>query len=277
MHRVLPVLRQAASTSSKQGVRVIRRRLATEASQAPKGTRTVVGRIFWTTTGAITVFYLGGTFASFHSQTYHDFFNRVPLGQFMVEYGEAHGWDSLNIDDVIEGGTNMVMTTYRFITNTINGTSRSSEPVKIGKAATESKSNEPTKPVTFKVIKQTTTKVEPEVKPTIREDVKAIVNKTEMVKDATDTVHEKYADLVGRAEAAIAGKPFIPAQEVSPANTAPDSAAEVPVPENKKKMSTTFLYLLDLNHRLDSLALLPNLSFLRPSRSPLSFLWLHPL
>lgn len=171
----------------------------------------------------------------------------------MLDYGESHGWDSLTINDVIEGGANMVVTTYQFITNTINGTSRSSEPVK---AATEGKSNEPTKPATFKVIKQTTTKIEPE--PTTREDVKAVVNTTETVKDVTDKVHEKFTDLVERAEAAIAGKLFTPAQEISPANTAPDSPAEIPVLESQKNV-----YDLPL-----PLGFEPPPGFSRPSAKP---------
>ena len=196
-------------------------------------------RVLWTTTGSIATFYVGSTFASFYSQTYHDFFaDHIPLGQSMLEYGESHGWDSLTITDVVEGGTNIVTTTYQFITDTISGTSRPSEPAKNEKATMESKPNEP-KPVAFKVIKQTTTKVEPGVKPTVQEGVKAVVNKAETVaKDVTDKVHEEYSDLVQRAEAAIAGKPFKPAQEVSPTEAAaePVSTAEVTLPESKNNV-----------------------------------------
>jgi len=156
----------------------------------------------------------------------------------MLQYGEAHGWDSLTISDVVEGGNNTITTTYQFITDTINGTSRPSELVKSGKATTETKTGEQ-KPVTFKVLKQTTTKVEPEVKPAIREDVKAVVNKAETVeKDVTEKVRDGYADLLERAEAAISGKPYKPAQEVAPIKTTvePISTAEVPVSENQKNV-----------------------------------------
>jgi mitofilin len=132
----------------------------------------------------------------------------------------------------------MVTRTYQFITNTISGTSPPSEPTKSGKAITEIKSNEP-KPVTFKVINKTITKVEPEVKPTVRENVKVVLNKAEtVVKDVTDKVGEEYADLVQRAEAAIAGKPFIPAQEVSPTKATPEpvSTVEVSVSESNIKV-----------------------------------------
>ena len=142
----------------------------------------------------------------------------------MLDYGESHGWDSLTISDVVEGGTNMATTTYQFISDTINGTSRPSEPTKGGKATTEGKFSEP-KPVTFKVIKQT---------PIVREDV----NRAEtVVKDVTDRVSEEYSDLVERAEAAIAGRPFPLAQEVSlkiAAETA--STEEVLVSESKIKV-----------------------------------------
>ena len=121
----------------------------------------------------------------------------------------------------------MATTTYRFITDTINGTSRPSEPTKNGKATTEDKFKESNPvPVTFKVIKQT---------PIVREDV----NKAEtVVKDVADKVPEEYPDLVERAEAAIAGKPFPPVQEVSLKNTAAEtvSTEEVPISESKIKV-----------------------------------------
>lgn len=123
----------------------------------------------------------------------------------------------------------MATTSYQFISDTINGTSRPSEPTKSGKATTEGKFSDP-KPVTFKVIKQTTT-----TKPIVQEDA----NKLEtLVKDGREKVREEYADLVERAEAAIAGKPFPPAQEVSLKNAAAETASteELPVSESKKKI-----------------------------------------
>ena len=184
------------------------------------------------TTGSIVTFYVGSTFASFHSQTYHDFFfDRIPLGRSILQYGESHGWDSLTTTDVIEGGINTVTSRYQFIIDIINGPSTPSEPTKSAKPTPESKSKEQ-KPVNFRVLNKTTTKVEPEAKPTVLEDVKAVVNKAEtVVKDVTDKVREEYPDLVQRAEAAIAGKPYTPAQDVSPVST-----AEVPASESKTKI-----------------------------------------
>lgn len=142
----------------------------------------------------------------------------------MLDYGESHGWDSLTISDVVEGGKLMATTTYQIITDTINGTSRPSEPTKSGKATTEDKTSEP-KPVTFKVIKQI---------PIIREEV----NKAEtLVKAVTEKVREEYTDLVERAEAAIAGKPYPPVKEAPIKNDAIETAStEVPVSENKIKV-----------------------------------------
>jgi mitofilin len=115
----------------------------------------------------------------------------------------------------------MASTTFRFITDTIYGTARSSEPTKSGKATTEVKSSEQ-KPVTFKVIKQT---------PIVREDV---IKMETVVKDVSENiVGEEYPDLVARAEAAIAGKPYPPVQEDA-AETA--STEEVPVSESKNKI-----------------------------------------
>ena len=119
----------------------------------------------------------------------------------------------------------MASTTYHFITDSINGTPRPLEPTKSGKATTEAKVGDP-KPVTFKVIKQT---------PIVRENV----NKAETaVKDVAKKVREEYADLVERAEAAIAGKPYPPVQEVSLNKPAAETASteEVPVSESKIKV-----------------------------------------
>lgn len=115
----------------------------------------------------------------------------------------------------------MATTTYQIITDTINGTSRPLEPTKSGKSTPGDKISE-TKPVTFKVIKQT---------PVVREEV----NKAEtVVKAVTKKVREEYTDLVERAEAAIAGKPYPPVQEVPIKKDAPTE--EVPVSENKIKI-----------------------------------------
>ena len=119
----------------------------------------------------------------------------------------------------------MVKTTYRLITEAINGTSSPSEPAKSGKATSEGKTSEP-KPVPFKVIKQT---------PIVRE----AVNKAEtVVKDVTDKVREEYTDLVERAEAAIAGKPYPPVQEVSLKSEGAETASteQVLVSETKLKV-----------------------------------------
>jgi mitofilin len=139
----------------------------------------------------------------------------------MLDYAESHGWDSFTFSDIIGGGNLMVERTYLYITDTIKGTSRPSEPTKSEKATTEDKS-EP-KPVTFKIIKQT---------PIVRE----AVNKAgTVVKDVKDNVHEEYTDLVERAEAAIAGKPYPPAPENSLKNDAAKTASteEVLVSESK--------------------------------------------
>ena len=176
------------------------------------------------TTASIATFYVGSTFASFYSQTYHDFFDRIPLGQSMLEFGETHGWDSLTVSSVVEGGTNLVTTTYQFINDSVNGISRPSEPVKSEKVTTTESKSIDAKPVTFRVIKQTTTKVEPEVKPTIPKEVK----------DVTDKIREEYADLVERAEAAVAGKPYPPAETITttedPTSESQRNVYDVPLP-----------------------------------------------
>ncbi|KAF8150708.1 mitochondrial inner membrane protein Mitofilin [Crassisporium funariophilum] len=225
MYRAIPVSRQVASTSSRQAVRVIRRRIATESAPAPKK-KGIVKKIVWTTTASIATFYVGSTFVSFNSQTYYDLFaDHVPLGQSMLEYGEAHGWDTLTVGDVVEGGTTAVVTTYQYITDTINGRPRLSEVVESGKANVEKKTGE-VKAATFKVIKQTTAKVEPviqQAKTEVKEEVKKVVEKAEsVVINAADKAKDEYAELVKRAEAAIAGRPYVSASKDAtspPSNT----------------------------------------------------------
>ncbi|KAF8071811.1 mitochondrial inner membrane protein Mitofilin [Lyophyllum atratum] len=157
MYRALPISRRVASTSRQGAVRVVRRRLATEAATPtpPKKKKGVVRKIFWVTTGLTGTFYVGSTFASFYNQAYYDFFSeKVPLGQSMLEFAEAHNWDTLTTAQVVEYGKNTAIAAKRFVNEKIMGAepAKDTEPVgkakdvrkevktKVGKAVDESKS-----------------------------------------------------------------------------------------------------------------------------------------
>ncbi|KAH9481317.1 MICOS complex subunit MIC60 [Psilocybe cubensis] len=206
MYRALPVSRQAASTSNRQAVRVIRRHLATDTTTPPKKSK-VLRRIILTTAGLTGTFYVGSAFLAFNNQAYYDIFSeQVPLGQSVLDFGESQGWDTLTVGDVINGTTGLVVTTYNFAKDMINGTT----PEK-NKAPVETKSAEPKSP--FKVVKQTTSaKIEPAVQQVkkeveeVKEAVKeAAVKVEDVAKEVTDKARIEYQDLVKRAEAAIAG------------------------------------------------------------------------
>jgi mitofilin len=108
---------------------------------------------------------------------------------------------------VVKGSTGAVVNTYHFFSDLITGTAHPSEKEKV---AIDQKARE-AKSATIKVIKQTTQKVEP-TSPQAKKEVKETVNKvTEMVGTAAGVAADRaydYLELIARAEAAIAGKPY---------------------------------------------------------------------
>ncbi|CAA7266870.1 unnamed protein product [Cyclocybe aegerita] len=216
MYRALPVSRQVASTSSRQCVKVIRRRLTTEATEgaaSPKKKK-MLRKILLTTTALTGTFYVGSTFVAFNNQAYYDLFSdKVPLGQSMLDFAEARKWDELTVGDVLKAGSNVVVTTYQFASDLINGTTRPSDVVEKAKAAVEKKATE-ARAASLKAIKQAPAKAERVAQPAqkvteAKEEVQKVVEKAEtVVKGVADKAKFEYQELVQRAEAAIAGKPY---------------------------------------------------------------------
>ncbi|KAF4614135.1 hypothetical protein D9613_007832 [Agrocybe pediades] len=209
MYRALPASRHTASTSKRQAIKVARRRLATDAAPVQKKPK-VLRRIILTTAAATGTFYVGSTFLSFHNQTYYDFFtDKVPLAQSMVQFGEGQGWDTLTVDDVVKAGTNVVVTTYNFVKDTVNGVTPPSNTLEKAKVNVEQKATE-AKTSAIKIVKQTTAKVEPtieEAKKEVKDTAEKVVEKVETVaKDAAEKVKSEYNELIEKAEAAISGK-----------------------------------------------------------------------
>jgi len=172
-------------------------------------------------TGLAGTFYVGSAFVAYNNRGYYEIFrDRVPLGQSVLEFGESNGWNTLTIGDVVKSGNEAATATYTFFTDLINGTSRPSEPV-------EKKTDEQ-KVSPFKVVKQTTAKVDPaiqqakakanEVKVGVKQEAKKAAEKAEAavdkveatVKDAANKVLYEFDELVRRAEAAVAGKVYEP-------------------------------------------------------------------
>jgi len=127
----------------------------------------------------------------------------------MVQFGEGQGWDTLTIDDIVKAGTGVVVTTYNFARDTINGTKSPSESLEKAKVAVEQKAAN-AKASAFKIVKQTTTKVEPtveEAKKEVKDTAEKVVEKIETVTEgAAEKVRDEYKDLIQKAEAAISGK-----------------------------------------------------------------------
>ncbi|KAJ3564403.1 hypothetical protein NP233_g8316 [Leucocoprinus birnbaumii] len=184
-------------------------RLASEAAPAPKQ-KSIVRRVFWTTTALTGTFYVGSTFVSFNNQTYYDVFSEhVPLGQSMLEYAEAHGWDNLTVDDVIEFSTETFITTYSFFSDMIKKVTGEAEEVKeeaekkvqsVKAAATKAIKPAP-KPAEKASPPPASAKTAP--KPAVQPDAKV-----EPVTSTVKKVSPDLEELVARAEAAIAGKPY---------------------------------------------------------------------
>jgi len=128
----------------------------------------------------------------------------------MLEFGEGQGWDNLTIDDIVKGSTNTVVATYHFFSDLVTGTTRPSDAVEKGKAAIDQKASE-AKSAIIKVIRQTTQKVEPtgqQAKKEAKETVKKVADRVETAAGVAAHKAYDYLELVARAEAAIAGRPF---------------------------------------------------------------------
>ncbi len=75
-----------------------------------------VFRIIWTTAAVTGTFYVGSAFVAFNSQAYYDFFSdRVPLGQSMLDFAEARGWDTITAADVVHAGSSAIVTTTHLV------------------------------------------------------------------------------------------------------------------------------------------------------------------
>ena len=207
-------------------------RLATEAAEASSPKKNYLRSFILTTTLATGTFYIGSAFVSYNNKAYRDFFvGKVPLGKPLVKYGETHGWDDLTVGDVATASTEAVVTAYTFVADLLSGNKKPSEVAESAKAAAVKKFEE-AKAATTMAVKQTTAKVEPSIQQAkarvqktaseskqeveqeikqVKEKKKEIVEKVEAtVKDVAQKTRYEAEELIGRAEAAIAGKPFEP-------------------------------------------------------------------
>lgn len=138
----------------------------------------------------------------------------------MLEYAETHGWDNLTADDVIEFSTETFVTTYSFISNLVKKVTGEAEEVK---EEAEKKAREAKAAVT-KAITGAPKRVEKAVsapaKPEAPKTAPQPAPKAEATATPAKKVSPELEELVSRAEAAIAGKPY-PADVQPQAETAP--------------------------------------------------------
>ncbi|THU99948.1 hypothetical protein K435DRAFT_776802 [Dendrothele bispora CBS 962.96] len=219
--------RQLNLNAVRGAVRVSRRHLATETPSAPKKKPRIVRRIFWATATLTGTFYVGSAFLSFNNQAYYDFFNeRVPLGQAMLEYAEAHSWDTLTLEKAIDGAADAVRETHRFVMEKVNGSS-SMDSVKA--SAHEAKE------ATLKTIESSKERVK-DVTSRLKTEVEKGEAKVEAsVKHQTDQLIKGVSELVKEAESALGTSDSLKDATATPKpvpdNTDPSQIASSPAPE----------------------------------------------
>ncbi|KAK0446296.1 mitochondrial inner membrane protein Mitofilin [Armillaria borealis] len=244
MHRVGLASRSISSTGGRGAVRVSRRRLATEASEAstaaPKKKPRIFRRIFWTTATLTGTFYVGSTFASFNNQTYYNFFNdHVPLGQSMLEYAETHSWDTLTVATAIEYTKDAVISVQRFVSDSINGAPTAIENAK---HAAEKKAGEARDAAvkTYESSKERAKAVASNIKTDVQKVEDKITGKQDVLeKHREQQIADELLQLVHQAEDALAGKIPPPAAPPAPApvdtakalETPPEVPPAIPAPE----------------------------------------------
>lgn len=233
MYRAL-ASRRVASTYRQGVVRVVRRRLATESTPTPplpKKKKGVIRKIFWTTTGLTGTFFVGSTFAAFYSQAYYDFFSdHVPLGQSMLEFAESHSWDTLTAQKVMDSAKNAVISTQRFVIDTINSTPSARDATETMKRSAE-KTTENAKAVVVNVLNKAKSRVESAGTDAKGEEQKeADRARGHAVVVTTPQVSEDLVELIQKAEHALAGHPFVaePAPAIPGAlTTSPETVSDV--------------------------------------------------
>ncbi|EGN98811.1 hypothetical protein SERLA73DRAFT_107941 [Serpula lacrymans var. lacrymans S7.3] len=239
MYRAIPVSRQVSSAAGRGFVRVNRRRLANTAPTPPPATapkkKSVVRRILFYTAAATGTFYIGSTFVAFENQSYHDVFTEnVPLAQVLMEYAEAHNWDTLTVENVV--------------VSTVDGVKRVSGVIQkqLGMVGSQDPSEKPEESSAEKSLaaKEKSPSVAKESKERIKSaaaTLKTTVQKNEDkalaggAKAAAIARHQaaqfanELEDLIRQAEAALADKPIDSPPEATtspaqPAGSPPDIA-----------------------------------------------------
>lgn len=195
-------------------------RLATDSAPQPAKKKHVFRRVVWTTVALTGSFYVGSTFVSFNFQTYYDFFSdHVPLGQSMLDFAETRGWDTITMADVVNAGSNAVVTTSRLVQRAFGKVEETKqEPTTRPTAVVR-----PADALRIQTLPPTSSKPSDEVQP----------QKKAAVQDKKPSFPSDVQELVNKAEAALekhveAPTPLSPAQ--APAESKDTNVYDVPLP-----------------------------------------------
>lgn len=166
----------------------------------------------------------------------------------MLEYAEAHSWDTLTVDQVLESGKQVAVSTQRFVTNTINGT-KPQEVLETAKLSAEKKTKE-AKAAVVKVVNESKTKVgsiAAVAKKELEDKTDQITGKTAaLAQHQAQQVSDELLDLVQKAENALGrqSKSSVPTPVISASNT-----SDTPAPaakETKEDKAATNVYEVPL-------------------------------
>ncbi|KAH7913532.1 mitochondrial inner membrane protein Mitofilin [Hygrophoropsis aurantiaca] len=230
MYRAIPVTRQVSSTAGRGLVRITRRRLATTTpSTATKQSKSVVRKILFYSVAATGTFYVGSAFVSFENQRYRDLFTEnVPMGQALVEYGEAHKWDELTIEKVVVSSVDTFKHVSDFVQQQLATFSQnSSEKDKDG----ASEKARAVKEITSSAIQESKVRVK-----AAAAALKTAVKKSEdnlleggakagaIARHQAAQLNDSIDDLIRRAEAALADKTIDPLPEATTTPAQPESS-----------------------------------------------------
>ncbi|KAG2075337.1 hypothetical protein BDR04DRAFT_1091500 [Suillus decipiens] len=223
MHRAVAVPRHLSTTVGRGFVRTSCRRLAstTSTSNASSGSKPtkVARRVLFYTVAVTGTFYIGSAFVSFENQQYRELFtDNVPLGKKLVEYGEAHKWDDITIEQVVVTTVDAYKTVYNFVQRQLGNAPTEETIEKTAKSALK-ESKERVKSVAAS-LKTVVKKVEEETVP--ESTAKAISIARQHGAQFADELDE----LIRRAEASIAGKSADSLHEVTTTPAQPGSSPD---------------------------------------------------
>lgn len=188
----------------------------------PQKRKGVIRKIIFATTGLAGTFFIGSTFLAFYNQPYYDFFSdHIPLGQSMLEFAESHNWDTLTTQKIIDSIQNGVIAIKRVVTDTVNHTPSAHDAVETLKRGAEV-TNEEAKAAVVNVLSKTKPRE-------VQKDVDKAPKHTLIVKTQVK-VSEDLAELVQKAERALAGHSSVPGPTSTIPQYATPSTESIPHP-----------------------------------------------